>query len=223
MTNIKVKKIQINGRDLHIREDEPLDWFEDLYSASDPAGEGVPWANMETHPLFAAWLERRHLDGKGKSAIVVGCGMGDDAIELELLGFDVTAFDFSNAAIEYCKKRFPDSKVNFVQADLFSPPDEWAGTFDFVLEIYTVQAVPPAYEGTAIRNISGFIAPRGQALVITEVGAGERSFDKGPPWPLTPEHVEAFASHDLNIEDRHVGETDENGMTTFITTFARSA
>ena len=129
----------------------PLGWFDELYSASDTGGEGVPWASMETHPLFAAWLERRRLDGKNKSALVVGCGMGDDAIELESFGFDVTAFDVSDAAIGYCKKRFPDSEVNFVQANLFSPPSDWTGKFDFVLEIYTVQAVPPAYERTAIR------------------------------------------------------------------------
>lgn len=222
MSTGKVKKIPIGGKvDLYIREGEPLDWFEDLYSASDTNGEGVPWASMETHPSFAAWLETHHLESEKRSALVVGCGMGDDAIELELRGFEVTAFDVSDSAIRYCKERFPDSRVNFVQADLFDPPAEWAGSFDFVLEIYTVQAVPPVYESTAIRNIAGCVAPGGRALVVAEVGAGERSFEQGPPWLLTPEHVESFVSHDLNIEERHVGSTDENGMTSYITVFTR--
>ena len=43
-----------------------------------------------------------------------GCGMGDDAIELERLGFVVTAFDVSHTAIKLCKERFPQSKVSFV-------------------------------------------------------------------------------------------------------------
>jgi hypothetical protein len=28
-------------------------------------------------------------------------------------------------------------------ADLFNPPSEWKHHFDFVLEIYTIQALPP--------------------------------------------------------------------------------
>jgi len=222
MTNDKVKTISIDGkRDLHIREDEPLGWFEDLYAASDTEGDGVPWASMETHRSFAEWLGTHHLDGKEKSALVVGCGMGDDALELESRGFDVTAFDVSDSAINYCKERFPDSGVGFVQADLFDPPTKWAENFDFVLEIYTVQAVPPAYEAKAIRNIAGFVAPGGLLLVIAEVGTGERSFEKGPPWLLTPEHVESFVSHDLRVVDRHVSQRGDDGGTSYTTTFER--
>ena len=222
MSNDKIKKVPIKGKaELYIRESEPLGWFEDLYSASDTHGEGVPWASMETHASFTAWLETHPLDGENKSALVVGCGMGDDALELESRGFDVTAFDVSDSAIRYCKERFPDSGVNFLQADLFEPPAQWARSFDFVLEIYTVQAVPPVYESTAISNIAEFVAPGGRALVIAEVGAGERSFEQGPPWLLTPAHVETFSSHGLKIEERHVGETDANGMTGYVTTFKR--
>lgn len=144
MTKGKVKTISIGGdQDIQIRQDEPLGWFEDLYGSSDTAGDGVPWANMETHPAFAEWLGTHDLVGGGKSALVVGCGMGDDAVELEARGFDVTAFDVSDSAIKYCKERFPRSGAEFVQADLFDPPAIWTASFDFVLEIYTVQAVPP--------------------------------------------------------------------------------
>ena len=176
---------------------------------------------MEIHRLFAEWLGTHPLKGHEKTALVVGCGMGDDAVELETRGFDVTAFDVSDSAINYCKKRFPDSGVNFVQADLFDPPAKWTGNFDFVLEIYTVQAVPPIYEKKAIRNIAGFVAPDGQLLVIAEVGAGERSFEKGPPWLLTPEHVDSFVSDDLSVIDRHVSKTGDDGASSYITTFHR--
>jgi len=105
---------------LGIEENKPNDWFERLYSETDKGGEGVPWANMAPHPLFKSWITENPIIGKGKTALVVGCGMGDDAIELETKGFEVTAFDVSNSAIELCKTRFPNSGVNFLQADLLN-------------------------------------------------------------------------------------------------------
>ncbi|NKB61805.1 MAG: methyltransferase domain-containing protein [Gammaproteobacteria bacterium] len=164
-----------------IQEDQPSNWFEPLYSSASMDGEGVPWANMETHPSFGNWLNQNQLEGDGKSAMVVGCGMGDDAIELESLGFQVTAFDVSATAIAYCKERFPQSTVEFEQADLLTNQSQWQQQFDFVLEIYTVQALPPKYEKTIIENISNFVAPGGQLVVIAEVGKKARSFQSGPP------------------------------------------
>ncbi|MEM7138029.1 MAG: class I SAM-dependent methyltransferase [Myxococcota bacterium] len=216
----RTKTVSIGGQaDLRIREDEPLSWFEELYGASDTDGGGVPWASMQTHPLFGAWLDKHDLDGRGKSALVVGCGMGDDAIELEARGFDVTAFDVSPSAIAYCKKRFSDSKVAFVQADLFDPPSHWKGHFDFVLEIYTVQAVPPSYEETAIRNIAGFVARSGALLVIAGVGGNERSFEDGPPWLLTPGHVQSFASRGLRVAGQEIRTNDSGSSASYTTNF----
>lgn len=207
-----------------IQENQPADWFEPLYAGSNAKGEGVPWANMETHPFFRKWLTQNPLDGTGKRALVVGCGMGDDAIELESLGFQVTAFDVSATAIKFCKERFPQSKVDFVQADLLEEQDQWQGKFDFVLEIYTVQALPPKFETEIIQNIANFIAIDGQILVIAEVGKEERSFENGPPWLLTPKHIEQFESHGLEVVDRQT-EKDASGnedLDTYITTFKRT-
>ena len=133
------------SKKLSINEDEPTDWFDTVYSNTDISGNNVPWANMTTHPIFQKWLDQNKLIGNGKSALVVGCGLGDDAITLEQLGFKVTAFDVSKQAIALCKKRFPDSKVNFVQADLLKGLSKWKHQFEFVLEIYTIQALPPKY------------------------------------------------------------------------------
>jgi len=98
-----------NQEQYSIQENQPSDWFEPLYAGSNTDGDGVPWANMETHPSFGRWLTQNPLAGDGKLALVVGCGMGDDAIELESLGFQVTAFDVSETAIKLCKERFPQS------------------------------------------------------------------------------------------------------------------
>jgi ubiquinone/menaquinone biosynthesis C-methylase UbiE len=124
-------------KNLGVNEDKPNDWFESLYAESNEGGHGIPWANMSPHPLFKKWVDKNQPIGRGSTALVIGCGMGDDAIELESRGFKVTAFDVSNSAIELCKKRFPNSEVAFVQADLIKGIPEWYKKFDFVLEIFT--------------------------------------------------------------------------------------
>ena len=205
-----------------IQEGQPVDWFESLYSSSNTRGEGVPWANMQTHPSFARWLQRNPLNGEEKSALVVGCGMGDDAITLESLGFQVTAFDVSETAIGFCKERFTQSKTNFIQADLLQDQSQWHERFDFVLEIFTVQALPPVYEEELIENISRFVAPGGRLLVIAEVDSKKRSFDDGPPWLLTPEHIDGFITRGLQVQDKSTEKEFETmGEGTFITLFKR--
>ena len=206
-----------------IEEDQPSNWFEPLYSKASTSGEGVPWANMETHPSFARWLKENPQNGRGKSALVVGCGMGDDAVELESLGFHVTAFDVSETAVKYCEERFPRSAVRFVQTDLLEEQPQWQRGFDLVVEIFTVQALPPKYEQQLAESISEFVAPGGRLVVVAEVGAGGRSFEKGPPWLLTPEHIDSFAACGLSVEGRVVEDSSlDDGECTFVTTFERA-
>lgn len=184
-------------KNLGVDENKPNDWFESLYSESNQEGDGVPWANMSPHPLFKNWMDKNQNSGQGKTALVVGCGMGDDAIELEKNGFGVTAFDVSDSAIELCKKRFPNSEVTFVQADLIEGISEWHQKFDFVLEIFTVQALPPKYETTLIKNISDFVSDNGKLVIITEIQHEKRTFEKGPPWVLNHDYKQSFENHGL--------------------------
>ncbi len=212
-----------NQDQFSFQEDQPSGWFEPLYADSNADGEGVPWANMETHPSFRKWLNQNPLEGSGKLALVVGCGMGDDAIELESLGFQVTAFDVSGTAIKFCKQRFPQSNVEFIQADLLKNQSQWQRKFDFVLEIYTVQALPPKYEEELIENISSFVAPDGQILVIAEVGSGERDLKNGPPWVLTPKHIDSFESCGVRVAGAYVEKnlSEFGDLGTFVTAFKR--
>lgn len=214
-----------NQEKFSIQEGNPVDWFEPLYAKSTKNGEGVPWANMETHPSFRRWLNQNQLSGSNKSALVVGCGMGDDAIDLEGLGFQVTAFDVSETAIKFCKERFPGSSVNFIQADLFQEQNQWQKKFDFVLEIYTVQALPPKYETELIQKISSFVAPAGQLLVIAKVSNEERAFENGPPWLLTPQHIDSFVSCGLNLKNTVIEQnaSDQSEMETYVTEFSAPA
>ena len=182
---------------LGVKEDTPNDWFETLYSNSNDSGSGVPWANMAAHPTFKKWIDKCAILENEKTALVVGCGLGDDAIELEAKGYKVTAFDVSESAIELCKKRFPTSKIKFIKADLIEGVSEWYKKFDLVLEIFTIQALPPKYEEVLIKNISDFVTDNGQLVLITEVQSQKRIYENGPPWLLNHNYIESFERHGL--------------------------
>ncbi|WP_096087367.1 class I SAM-dependent methyltransferase [Agaribacterium haliotis] len=212
-----------------IDEHRPSDWFEKLYAEANSDGAGVPWAEMDTHPSFKRWLKQQPLSANNvERALVVGCGMGDDAIELEARGFDVTAFDISQTAIDYCKQRFAQSSVQFLQADLLKAQAQWREQFDFVLEIYTIQALPPKYEQQLISSIASFVKPGGQLLVIAEVCDEARHFDKGPPWLLTPGHVQAFEKNGLSLSSQQIENDDSSApafgkLGRFVSTFIKKS
>lgn len=222
-----------NQEKFSIQEDKPADWFEPLYANANIAGDGVPWANMDTHPSFKRWLAQNPLTGQSntgqtstehtKKALVIGCGMGDDAIALEQLGFEVTAFDVSDTAIKLCNQRFPESNVNFLQADLLKEQAQWENQFDFVLEIYTVQALPPKYEDQLIKSIASFVTNSGQLLVVAEVSPLDRLFENGPPWLLTIEHIDSFVACGLKLQHTLKEETplEEGEASTYVSTFIR--
>ncbi len=174
------------------------DWFEEIYRQAGGDPSRVPWNRSGAHERLREWLARERIDGSGKRALVVGCGMGHDAEALAAHGFDVVAFDRSPTAIAWCREQFADSSVHYIEADLFDPPATWRLAFDFVLEVFTLQALPADIRAEARARIAEFVAPGGLLLVIT-FGRQPETKVEGPPWPLTRDEVEAFGEHGLQI------------------------
>jgi SAM-dependent methyltransferase len=171
-------------------------WFDTLYAAADGDETRVPWADMHASPNLLTWLDRRMADRAGQRALVVGCGLGDDAEELARRGYRVTAFDISPRAIDWCRRRFATSPVDYRVADLLQLPDAWRGAFDFVLEIYTLQVLPPELREAAVANIAASVAAGGTLLVVAR--ARGASDDLGTmPWPLTRRELDGFCASGL--------------------------
>lgn len=166
-----------------VNQGRPLDWFETLYAQADGDATAIPWADLSMNPNLAEWLERKQIDATNRKALVVGCGLGDDAEALSSLGFQVTAFDISHTCIDWCLRRFPNSAVNYQVADLFRPPEAWCRAFDFVVESYTIQALPPDLQRNAIERIADFVANDGTLLVIAR-GRDPSDHPGELPWPL---------------------------------------
>jgi SAM-dependent methyltransferase len=172
---------------------DPTGWFETLYAEAGSNYTAVPWADLAPNPNLVDWVTKHNLVGKSRTALKIGCGYGDDAEFLAELGFQVVAFDISPTAISECKRRFPTSQVSYQVADLLKPPDTWFKSFNFVLESYTLQVLPPELRVVAISNISNFVAPSGQLLVIAR-GREESDSPGEMPYPLTKRELEQFES-----------------------------
>jgi SAM-dependent methyltransferase len=158
------------ARDLarrHVADGDPLGWFEVLYASAGDDASSIPWADLAPNPNLLDWLDEQCVSGSSRRALKVGCGLGDDAEELSRRGFATVAFDISPSAVRWCRERFPESSVLYVEADLLQPPTQWVRAFDFVLESYTLQVLPLALRQEAIHRLADFVAPGGTLLLIT--------------------------------------------------------
>jgi len=178
-------------------DDEAIGWFEDLYRAADRGEREVPWDDEAPQQLLLDWTREQHVSGGGRRAVVVGSGLGRDAELIASLGFDTTAFDISPTAVRNAQRRYPESSVHYVVADLLELPVGWPGAFDLVVESITVQALPRRLREQATAGVAALPAPGGTLIVVSHV-LGERDDpDAGPPWPLTRPEIEAFSGYDL--------------------------
>jgi SAM-dependent methyltransferase len=180
--------------DAHTRDlaaANPTGWFEQLYAEADEGRAGIPWDKGSPNALLAD----HPLDGAGRTALVVGCGLGRDSEHVAGRGYATTAFDIAPTAIATTRRRFPASPVDYRVADLLAPPAEWHRAFDLVVESITVQSLPIHLHPAATTAVTDFVAPGGTLLVFAV--ARDEEVPEGPPWPLTADEVRAFATNGL--------------------------
>jgi SAM-dependent methyltransferase len=173
----------------HREKGDFLNWFEQLYATAHNDVNAIPWADLAPNPQLVDWMDEHSFHGEDKTAVVIGCGLGDDAEFLAECGFEVTAFDISASAIEWCKRRFPNSHVNYIVADLFALPPGWV--FDFVLESYTIQSLPLEFRDRAITAVASLVAHHGTLLAIGRL-AGDIEERVRMPWPLNRVELDSF-------------------------------
>jgi SAM-dependent methyltransferase len=175
----------------YLRKGDSTGWFDVLYKEAEAGKSIVPWADKGANPGLVELWRANPQPTEGKKALVIACGLGDDAEQFAAWGFQTTAFDISETAIRATRKRFPNSEVKYRVADLFQPPAEWERGFDFVFEANTVQALPVSVRSEAIQRIAAFVRPGGKLLAI--VRGRERDEPLGElPWPLTRTEMNEF-------------------------------
>jgi SAM-dependent methyltransferase len=170
---------------------DPLGWFEALYNQANGQFETIPWADRGVNPHLVDWCERESLPSRGARVVVVGCGLGDNAEYLAARGAVVTAFDISESAIAWCRRRFPNSAVSYRVANLL----EFSGEYDMAIEIYTLQAMPLDLRSRAIEAVGRL----GRDVLIICRGRDETDPPGQLPWPLTRADLERLSDIGLSI------------------------
>lgn len=183
-----VKKYQDN--------DDPLGWFDSIYTDAKGQHENVFWADLEPSPYLLKWLQENPIHPDSKHAIAIGCGVGDDAEALSEAGYKVTAFDISPEAIKLCKQRYPNTKVHYLVADLFNTPKKWKQDFDLVYECNTIQVLPGKYRILARDSMVSLLSYNATILISCR---SRKTGEQGDeiPLPLDKKEINGFVSSGL--------------------------
>lgn len=178
---------------LHPAHDASLDewnaWVEEVYAHSAGDESKIPWAARRSNPALLAWLNHiapAHIR-PGSRAAVVGCGLGRDACALLDRGYEVAAFDRSPAAVELARRLHPGHEECFLVADVLDLPARMHHRFDLVVEVHTLQALPPAHRADLARGMANLLSPRGILLAIARGRDDATPLDRftEPPYPFT--------------------------------------
>lgn len=172
------------------------EYCERVYAQAQGDPDRIPWHHGHTDNVLLNWLNRDapRLVRPGCRAVVVGCGLGDDVAELDARGFDVLGFDVSGTAVHWAGLRHPRCAQRFIRADLLDPPARMTGRFDLVIEVSTLQSLPPEIRSIGAANIARLTATRGIVLSVDCGRLNEEPGDnaEGPPWPLSASELESL-------------------------------
>lgn len=157
----------------------------------------TPW-DAGRVPAALQRFVARHA-GRGR-VLVPGCGTGYEVRELAHAGFDVTAIDFSVAALEAARRELGPLAHLVRHADFFAFDGD-APPFDAVYERAFLCALPRRVWGDWERRTAQLLRPGGLLFGVFYFDSNA----KGPPFGIGAADLDAMLSGDFErLEDEAV-------------------
>ena len=156
--------------------------------------KGDRWNLGFPAPPFVSLLASDRAPQPGKLA-VIGCGKGHDAFFFAKSGFEVTGFDFAPSAIAEATAtaKAKNIKAQFIQRDIFTLSEEFAGSFDYVLEHTCFCAIDPSLRSQYVEVVKSLLRPRGKLIALLYT----HNRPDGPPFGIKPQEVLDYFAADF--------------------------
>jgi SAM-dependent methyltransferase len=138
----------------------------------------TPWDFGGVPAALKSFLARSSAPGK---VLIPGCGSGYEVQAFHAAGYDVTAIDFSPAAVEQAKKVLGILAERIVLGDFFSYDFEQQ-RFDLIYERTFLCSMPPPRRRNYVNRVADLLLPGGRLIGLFLY---DQSSLSGPPFPLT--------------------------------------
>ena len=142
--------------------------------------------------------------------LVICAGRGYDARLFARLGFEVTAVDFAEEAVqEMLALNDPETSLEVIQADLFDLPAFMIAEFDYILEYTCFCAIDPQRRAEYINSVANLLKSGGMYIALAFPIGGRTG---GPPFVVTPDElVDPLGKMGFEVVTREVPEDSVPG------------
>jgi ubiquinone/menaquinone biosynthesis C-methylase UbiE len=125
--------------------------------------ENLPWCLEEIPSCFKKLITSKEIPAC--KTLDVGCGTGNYAKYLSLMGFEVLGIDFSEKAIELARRKYiSEKRLTFNVGNAFSL-SKINQKFDFIYEVSLLHNIPPRKREQYIDQILSVLNSKGKFLV----------------------------------------------------------
>jgi len=154
----------------------------DFWTVRYAAGK-TPWDFGGVPSALKSFLERTSVPCR---ILIPGCGSGYEVQAFHAAGHDVSAIDFSPAAVDHAKRVLGELAERVVLGDFFAH-DFGGRRFDVIYERTFLCSMTPSRWPEYVNRVAELLSPGGRLIGVFLYG--ERS-SSGPPYPLADNDAE---------------------------------
>ncbi len=153
----------------------------DFWTVRYTAGK-TPWDFGGVPSALKSFLERSSVRGR---ILIPGCGSGYEVQVFDAAGYDVSAIDFSPAAVDRAKRIVGVLAERVILGDFFT--HDFGRQFDLIYERTFLCSMAPSRWPEYVNRMADLLVTGGRLIGVFLYGQRSSS---GPPFPLTDAEAE---------------------------------